>query len=291
MTLGANVDGSVRRIDTAYEVRGMVDLVTSYASTGGTTMVNQVTLGYNAYEQLIFDQQDHRPSSGPNLTVSLRLPRHGTSNTVRRTAITYPYSSLPADYIYDSGDDNALSRVSSLSFTGATVAAWKYFGLSSVAETEYDIAGTQFHAGQRLQLSGPRSLRPDRQSAVDARDDRRPGPAQLRLRSGEQPHLPARCEGRHEFDELYSYDGMHRLTAAARGTFSSGAPPRSPIRPSSKAGNSTPPAIGSASTISISSPRRTAGAAARATRPTKSPASPPRSARLGKRRPTTATAT
>ena len=39
---------------------------------------------------------------------------------------------------YNSGDDNALSRVSALSFNGGTVAAWNYFGLSSVAETEYD---------------------------------------------------------------------------------------------------------------------------------------------------------
>ncbi len=45
--LGTNVDGTVQRIDTAYEIRGMVNQLTSYADTAGSTIVNQVTLEYN----------------------------------------------------------------------------------------------------------------------------------------------------------------------------------------------------------------------------------------------------
>ncbi len=42
ITLGAGVNGSVRRIDTAYNSQGLVYLQTSYADTAGTQIVNQV---------------------------------------------------------------------------------------------------------------------------------------------------------------------------------------------------------------------------------------------------------
>ena len=42
-TLGNGVDPTVQRIDTAYEIRGMVNLVTSYSDTGTTHPVNQVS--------------------------------------------------------------------------------------------------------------------------------------------------------------------------------------------------------------------------------------------------------
>ena len=41
-TWGANVDGSVQRLDTAYNNQGLVYLQTSYADTAGTQIVNQV---------------------------------------------------------------------------------------------------------------------------------------------------------------------------------------------------------------------------------------------------------
>ena len=39
---GANIDQTVKRIDLAYEIRGMLELVTSYGNTTGTSIVNQV---------------------------------------------------------------------------------------------------------------------------------------------------------------------------------------------------------------------------------------------------------
>ncbi len=41
-TLGAGVDGSVLRIDTAYNNQGLAYLLASYADTAGTQIVNQV---------------------------------------------------------------------------------------------------------------------------------------------------------------------------------------------------------------------------------------------------------
>jgi hypothetical protein len=52
--LGTGIDGSVRRIDTSYEVRGMVEETTSYSSTSGgsTNIVDQVLGQYNDWGRL-----------------------------------------------------------------------------------------------------------------------------------------------------------------------------------------------------------------------------------------------
>ena len=225
MTLGANVEGSVRRIDTAYEVRGMVTLVTSYANTVGTTVVNQLTLDYNSYQQLISEQQDQSASSGPNLTVSYAY-EDGSANTIRPTGITYPYSSLALVYGYATGDDDALSRISSVSFNGVTVAAYKYFGMGSVAETDYNIAATINSTlasgssypgfdlfGRVVNLPWTKSTTGDLAQLEYGYDlaSNRTYRHDLKAATG--------------FDELYSYDGLHRLTATARGTLTSGAAP------------------------------------------------------------------
>jgi hypothetical protein len=55
--VSANVDGSVRRIDTAYNNQGLAYLLTSYADTAGTQIVNQVENIYNGLGQLAFQYQ------------------------------------------------------------------------------------------------------------------------------------------------------------------------------------------------------------------------------------------
>ena len=52
-----HVDGSVRRIDTAYNSQGLAYLYTSYADTAGTSIVNQVKNIYNGLGQLAFQYQ------------------------------------------------------------------------------------------------------------------------------------------------------------------------------------------------------------------------------------------
>ncbi len=55
--MSANVDGSVRRIDTTYNAQGLAYLLTSYADTAGTTIVNQIENIYNGLGQLAFQYQ------------------------------------------------------------------------------------------------------------------------------------------------------------------------------------------------------------------------------------------
>lgn len=58
-TLGADVDGAVRRIGTTYEVRGLVEKITSYSDAAGTTPANEVQNVYNSFGQLVTQYQEH----------------------------------------------------------------------------------------------------------------------------------------------------------------------------------------------------------------------------------------
>jgi RHS repeat-associated protein len=151
----------------------------------------------------------------------------GNSNTIARTSITYPYNtgSRLVTFNYNSGDDSALNRVSSLSFAGDTVASWNYFGLSSVAETQYDaatinstLANGSLYPG--LDLFGRIVNLPWTQSTTGDL-------AQLNYGYDQASNRVYRQDAKAgtNFDELYSYDGMHRLQSAARGTLTSGVPP------------------------------------------------------------------
>jgi hypothetical protein len=82
--LGTGIDGSVRRITTAYEVRGFVQTITSYnclpassssssssSSSGSGGVVNQVQFVYNSFGQLVTDYQEH--GGAVNTSTSLNV--------------------------------------------------------------------------------------------------------------------------------------------------------------------------------------------------------------------------
>jgi len=60
-TVGSDTDDTVLRIATTYEIRGMVQSVTSYdnATPGFGSVLNQCYLTYNDFGQLVEEQQDH----------------------------------------------------------------------------------------------------------------------------------------------------------------------------------------------------------------------------------------
>ena len=57
--VGSGVDVSVRRIERAYEVRGMVAKVTSYDAATGGNAVDQVVREYDTFGQLSKEYQEH----------------------------------------------------------------------------------------------------------------------------------------------------------------------------------------------------------------------------------------
>jgi YD repeat-containing protein len=71
-TVGTGVDGAVRRISTTYEVRGLVEKITSYdnAAVGSGNVVNEVRRQYNDFGQVTTSFQEHggavNTSTSPN---------------------------------------------------------------------------------------------------------------------------------------------------------------------------------------------------------------------------------
>src|SRR5206468_11038791 len=59
-TLGAGVDGAVRRLETAYDAQGNASLFTSYDAAVGGNIINQVQRLYNGLGQLLAEYHPRR---------------------------------------------------------------------------------------------------------------------------------------------------------------------------------------------------------------------------------------
>jgi YD repeat-containing protein len=123
-TNGTGTDVTVKRISTAYEVRGMAQTITSYnnATPGSGTVLNQVALTYNTFSQLIEEQQDHSTTvSGSTPKVQYGYDSGGSSsNDIRPSSITYPNGRV-INYVYNSGMDSTLNRISAIQDTGTSL--------------------------------------------------------------------------------------------------------------------------------------------------------------------------
>ena len=59
ITLGAGVDGRVRRIEYGYDVWGNLTQITSYDAATGGTILNQIQRAFNGLGQLTSEWQEH----------------------------------------------------------------------------------------------------------------------------------------------------------------------------------------------------------------------------------------
>ncbi|MCI0705508.1 MAG: hypothetical protein L0241_30990 [Planctomycetia bacterium] len=91
-TLGSNVDGSVRRIETAYDGQGNAYLITSYDADSAGNIVNQVQREFNGLGQLVAEEQEHSGAvDGSTLAVEYAYSEMASgANHSRLTSMTYP---------------------------------------------------------------------------------------------------------------------------------------------------------------------------------------------------------
>jgi RHS repeat-associated protein len=119
--LGTGINGTVRRIALEYTDRGQLSKVSSHnnATVGSGTIVNQVALSYNAFNQLIEDAQSHSGAvAGGTPKVSYSYA-NGTANQIRRLTTTYPSDKLiTMSYGTANSADDRLSRLASVALTG-----------------------------------------------------------------------------------------------------------------------------------------------------------------------------
>jgi len=133
-TLGPGLDDSILRIERAYEVRGMLQTITSFSAVSGGTVVNESAFTYDPFRNLITDQQSH---SGPVVLGTTPQVGYsyadGSANTVRRTSTIYPNGqALNVQYGAVNSADDHLNRVTALQLASEsnTLVAYTYVGLA-----------------------------------------------------------------------------------------------------------------------------------------------------------------
>ena len=133
------------RIGLIYDVRGLVQNVTSYSDIAGEELVNEVQNVYNGFRQLVTQYQEHDGAVNTSTSPSVQYTyADGSVNTVRRTGIIYPNGRV-LNYVYNSGDDDNLSRVSSLGDDSfSPLAAYTYLGASAIVVADYQQPGVQY---------------------------------------------------------------------------------------------------------------------------------------------------
>jgi len=85
-TVGTGIDNAILRISTSFEVRGLVQNLTSFnnATVGSGSIVNDVQFAYNGFQQLLTDYVGVR---GPESTSSRKARKTGTFFPAIRQAI------------------------------------------------------------------------------------------------------------------------------------------------------------------------------------------------------------
>jgi YD repeat-containing protein len=235
-TLGADVDGAVRRIGTTYEVRGMVEKITSYSDAAGTTPANEVQNVYNSFAQLVTQYQEHGGAVNTGTSPKVEYAyADGSNNTIRPTSMTYPNGRV-LQYLYDDTAADKLSRIRTLKWDGTDVCQYSYLGLGTFVITDYlepevklDYAlgsGANPYTGfdQFGRIIDLLWEKYGASSSSSSSSSGGPGNELVHLQYGydlasnrtHRADLVAQSYDK-DFDELYEYDGMQRLKKFHRG--------------------------------------------------------------------------
>ena len=237
ITLGSGVDGAVRRITTSYDVRGLAEKTTSYdsASVGSGNIVNEVSMVYDGFGQLTTEYQEHDGAVSVSTTPKVQYAyADGSDNHIRPTSVTYPNGrTITYNYGSSGAIDDVVSRVQSVDDGSQPLAGYTYLGLRNVVEVDYGEPELKYTL---VDLSGSNDADTgDIYSGLDrfgrVKDSRwydEAGSSDVdRIkydydRAGNRIHREVVLDTNDAHDELYAYDGAHRLTHFARGSLNAG---------------------------------------------------------------------
>src|SRR5262249_49974559 len=144
-TLGSGVDGSVRRLETAYDTGGRPYLFTSYDAASGGNIVNQVQDACNGLGQLTGEWQSHsgavNTSTTPQVQYTYSEMASGANHS-RLTSIVYPNSRV-ITYSYGTagGLNDRISRLEALLEGSTTLEGLLYLGLDTVVQRPHPVSG------------------------------------------------------------------------------------------------------------------------------------------------------
>ncbi len=234
---GSGIDDAVAKIARTYDERGLPEHVTSFDTDDAA--VNDVQFAFNDFGQLVTEWQEHGGTVDTDITPKIEYAYAPgsddvgrTNNTIRRTGVTYPNGrELGYDYGSPGDKNDRLSRVEAIDFDGETGAVeYTYLGLGAPVKVDYVTPGVFYSL---LSDSDPaRYVGLDSFDRVT--DCRWTGTEDdvARIQYGYDPagnrtfrrDVVAR-DAEAQFDELYTYDRLHRLKSAARGLLSDDPPP------------------------------------------------------------------
>ncbi len=229
-TLGSGVDGSVRKLGYTFNTQGLPEKFTSYDASG--TVMNEVLRQYNGLGQLTTESQGHIGAVATSTSSTVQYAYSemaGGANHSRLTSMTYPNGRvITYDYGTANGLNDAISRLTALKDGSTTFEGYAYLGLSTVVkrarpedgvDLTYINAITTGSAGDKyvgLDSFGRVVDQKWANAIGTVSDEFKYG----YTRDSDRPYRTN--ELNHSFDELYSYDGLNRLTSMKRGTLSSG---------------------------------------------------------------------
>ncbi|ADB18360.1 YD repeat protein [Pirellula staleyi DSM 6068] len=236
-TLASGVDDGVLRIGATFDVRGLVEKITSFSDTSGTAPVNEVQNSYNDFGQLVEQYQEHDGAVDAGTPKVGYSYENGSDNTIRLTSMTYPSGEV-LSYLYDDTAADNLSRVRTLSKDATEVCQYTYLGLSTFVTTDYlepEIkldyvlgSGANPYAGfDRFGRVIDHWWTAYGASSSSSSSSSGSGSSLVHLKYGYnrsssrtyKEDLVAQSYDK-DFDELYEYDGLQRLKKFHRGRLS-----------------------------------------------------------------------
>jgi RHS repeat-associated protein len=251
-TVGSGVDSTVLQIAVTYEIRGMVQNITSYNAATDGTVVNDVQRVYNGFRQLTIEYQEH--SGAVNTGTSLKVQysfADGSANTIRLTSVTYPNGNVVGVSYGTSGSaSDLLSRVDSLywpsGLSSLQVVQYNYLGLATPVQVTYPQPQVQYNLavaigddlytgldefGRVIDLrwtkiaSSSSSSSSISSSSSSSSDDDADDLVHLLYGYDQASNRLWRQDvvaGSANLDELYTNDGLYRLIEMQRGQLTGG---------------------------------------------------------------------
>jgi RHS repeat-associated protein len=228
--LGSGIDGTVRRLSASYNVRGLLDHVTSHSSAtvGAGSVVNDVKFTYNDFNQVLAEAQAHDGAVGSGSPLVEYSYADGSNLTVRRTQTTYPNGrSIATGYGTGGSLDDLNNRITSYDEWGTSIATYTRRGIDSTVKVEYvepeveltyiklsgepvGDGGDQYTGLDRFnRIVDIRWLQGSAHTAVDRYQYGFDRASNRRYRHN------ATGSG---WDEYYTYDGLYQLKDLQRGT-------------------------------------------------------------------------
>jgi hypothetical protein len=247
--IGTGVDGGVRRVERAYNVRGLLQKVGSYAATSGGSPINELTREYNDLEMLSKEYQEHEgPKDAYTLYVGYDYDTAASGGEytkgLRPTAVRYPNGrKAHFDYGSSGGAGDNLNRLEAIKddsggSPGITLAQYTWIGLRTMVIEDFQqpqvkldyFGGTSgtyagFDAFDRVVdqkwLYAGSTVRDQYTYGYDRASNRK-------YRENAGPSASAK-------DEYYTYDGMYQLKNFDRGDLNEGktailTTPNQPVR-------------------------------------------------------------